>query len=185
MAVLSALIELDCIKVHRNLLLWRDGINLIDINLGIIDNYGSQNESRPLYLLELTGPVWTGWTGPVDLSNIFPIKMVSERCLGTIDGCNSEISADIHHPEDLFISTNNKRMEEKFAVMEEMLKKLLEVKTAPAISEARETIGGHGRRGNSNMFRGRENPEVEILEGEDGMPLREEKRTGFEGRVDF
>ncbi|KAL0914112.1 hypothetical protein M5K25_017618 [Dendrobium thyrsiflorum] len=82
------------------------------------------------------------------------------------------------------ISFNNERMEEKFVVMEEMLKKLLEVKIAPATSEARETIGGHGRRGNPNMFRGRENPEVEILEGEDDMPpleplSREERSTGF------
>ncbi|KAL0917223.1 hypothetical protein M5K25_012272 [Dendrobium thyrsiflorum] len=77
------------------------------------------------------------------------------------------------------------RMEGKFAVMEEMLKKLLEVKTAPATSEARETISSHERRGNPNIFRGRENPEVEILECEDGMPpleplSREEMSTGFE-----
>ncbi|KAL0906076.1 hypothetical protein M5K25_024538 [Dendrobium thyrsiflorum] len=89
------------------------------------------------------------------------------------------------------ISSNNEKMEGKFAVMEEMLKKLLEVKTAPATSEARETIGGHGRSGNPNMFRVKENPEVEILEGEDGMPplepiYREEMSTGFEKRaVDF
>ncbi|KAL0910586.1 hypothetical protein M5K25_021584 [Dendrobium thyrsiflorum] len=86
------------------------------------------------------------------------------------------------------ISSNNERMEGKFAVMEEMLKKLLEVKTAPATSKAREIIGGHGKRGNPNMFRGRENPEVEIVEGEVGMSLleplsRDEMSTGFERKA--
>ncbi|KAL0915178.1 hypothetical protein M5K25_015578 [Dendrobium thyrsiflorum] len=79
-------------------------------------------------------------------------------------------------------------MEGKFAIMEEMLKKLLEVKTAPKTSEARGTNDDHGRKGNPNMFRGRENPDVEILEGEDGMPpleplSREEISTGFERRT--
>ncbi|KAH0459727.1 hypothetical protein IEQ34_012541 [Dendrobium chrysotoxum] len=86
------------------------------------------------------------------------------------------------------ISSNNKRMEEKFAVMEEMLKKLLEAKIKAVTSEAKETIGGHGRDENPNTFRGRENPEVEILEGEDGMsplePLsREERSSDYARRV--
>ncbi|KAL0915583.1 hypothetical protein M5K25_016011 [Dendrobium thyrsiflorum] len=86
------------------------------------------------------------------------------------------------------ISTNNERMEGKFAIMEEMLKKLLEVKTAPATSEARGTNDDHGRRGNPNMFRERENTDVEVLEGEDGMPpleplSREEISIGFERRT--
>ncbi|KAL0904718.1 hypothetical protein M5K25_026859 [Dendrobium thyrsiflorum] len=79
-------------------------------------------------------------------------------------------------------------MEGKFAVMEEMLKKLLELKTNPVTSEASETIGGHERGGNPNMSRGRENQEIEILEGEDGLPpleplSREEMSTGFERRA--
>ncbi|KAH0459117.1 hypothetical protein IEQ34_011931 [Dendrobium chrysotoxum] len=68
--------------------------------------------------------------------------------------------------------------------MEEMLKKLLEVKTNPTTSKAREHIGGGGRGGNPNMVRERENPEVEILEGEDGIPpieplSREEMSIGY------
>ncbi|KAL0922161.1 hypothetical protein M5K25_006126 [Dendrobium thyrsiflorum] len=86
------------------------------------------------------------------------------------------------------ISSNNERMEGKFVVMEEILKKLLELKTNPTTSEARETIGGHGRGGNPNMSSERENPEIEILEGEDDMPpleplSKEERSTGFERRV--
>ncbi|KAH0463358.1 hypothetical protein IEQ34_007940 [Dendrobium chrysotoxum] len=68
--------------------------------------------------------------------------------------------------------------------MEEMLKKLLEVKTNPTTSKAREHVGGSGSGGNPNIFRGRENPEVEILEGEDGIPpleslSREEMSIGY------
>ncbi|KAL0911094.1 hypothetical protein M5K25_019206 [Dendrobium thyrsiflorum] len=86
------------------------------------------------------------------------------------------------------ISTNNERMEGKFAIMKEMLKKLLKVKTALATSEARGTNDDHGRRENPNIFRGRENTDVEVLEGEDGMsplePLsREEISIGFERRT--
>ncbi|KAH0466893.1 hypothetical protein IEQ34_004131 [Dendrobium chrysotoxum] len=57
--------------------------------------------------------------------------------------------------------------------------------------EARETTGGHGRGGNLNPLRGRENPEVEILEGKDGMPplkplCREDMSMGYERRgADF
>ncbi|KAL0910423.1 hypothetical protein M5K25_021404 [Dendrobium thyrsiflorum] len=73
-------------------------------------------------------------------------------------------------------------------MMDEMLKKLLEVKATPVTLEARETIVGHGRRGNPNIFRGRKNLEVEILEGEDDMsPVeslsREERSIGIERRV--
>ncbi|KAL0902927.1 hypothetical protein M5K25_028383 [Dendrobium thyrsiflorum] len=86
------------------------------------------------------------------------------------------------------ISTNNKKMEGKFVIMEEMLKKLLKMKTAPATSEARGTNGDYRRRGNPNLFKGRENPDVEVLEGEDGMPpleplSREEISTGFDRRI--
>ncbi|KAL0925268.1 hypothetical protein M5K25_003588 [Dendrobium thyrsiflorum] len=59
--------------------------------------------------------------------------------------------------------------------------------TTPATSEVRGTNGDHGRRGNPNLFKGRENPDVDILEGEDGMsPLellsREKISTGFNRR---
>ncbi|KAL0928960.1 hypothetical protein M5K25_000899 [Dendrobium thyrsiflorum] len=82
------------------------------------------------------------------------------------------------------IASVNERMEGKFAVVEDMMKKLLETKPNPATSEANETTGGHGRGGNPNMLRGRENPKVKILEGEDGIPhieplSREEMSMGY------
>ncbi|KAL0918614.1 hypothetical protein M5K25_010632 [Dendrobium thyrsiflorum] len=66
-----------------------------------------------------------------------------------------------------------------------------EDKQNPATSEAKETTGGHRRGGNPSPFRGRENSEVEIIEGDDGMPpleplSREEISMGYERRgVDF
>ncbi|KAI0500720.1 hypothetical protein KFK09_018936 [Dendrobium nobile] len=75
--------------------------------------------------------------------------------------------------------------------MEEMMKKLLEMKTNPAASEVRETTDGHGVGGNPNPVRGRRNPEVEILEGEDDMPpleplSREDMSLGYDRRgADF
>ncbi|KAL0913229.1 hypothetical protein M5K25_016673 [Dendrobium thyrsiflorum] len=111
--------------------------------------------------------------------------MQLENC--TIHSCHRDYSnSNESHSDD--ISSNNERIEGKFAVMEEMLKKLLELKTNPTTSEARETIGGHGRGGNPNMSRGRENPEIEILESKDDMPpleplSREERSTVFERRV--
>ncbi|KAI0495881.1 hypothetical protein KFK09_022188 [Dendrobium nobile] len=89
------------------------------------------------------------------------------------------------------ISTNNERLEGRFAAMEEMMKKLLEMKTHPDTSEVRETTDGHGVGGNPNPIRGRRNPEVEILEGDDDMPplepfSREEISTGNDRRgADF
>ncbi|KAH0456698.1 hypothetical protein IEQ34_014605 [Dendrobium chrysotoxum] len=66
-----------------------------------------------------------------------------------------------------------------------MLKKLMEMKTNPTTSEVRETVDGHGIGGNPNPSRGRKNPEVEILEGEDDMPpleplSREEMSQGIQ-----
>ncbi|KAI0510225.1 hypothetical protein KFK09_010826 [Dendrobium nobile] len=89
------------------------------------------------------------------------------------------------------ISTNNERLEGRFAAMEEMMKKLLEMKTHPDTSEVRETTDGHGVGGNPNPVRGRRNPEVEILEGDDDMPplepfSREEISMGNDRRgADF
>ncbi|KAL0927604.1 hypothetical protein M5K25_001792 [Dendrobium thyrsiflorum] len=58
-------------------------------------------------------------------------------------------------------------MDGRFAASEEMMKKMLEDKQKTATLE---TTGNHGSGRNPNPFRGRENPEVEVLEGEDGMP---------------
>ncbi|KAL0909347.1 hypothetical protein M5K25_020204 [Dendrobium thyrsiflorum] len=67
------------------------------------------------------------------------------------------------------ISTNNERMEGKFTVMEEMLKKLLEMKTAPATSEARRTNGDHGKREEEKIF----TTKVLILKEEEGNLMKE------------
>ncbi|KAL0905545.1 hypothetical protein M5K25_023973 [Dendrobium thyrsiflorum] len=82
-------------------------------------------------------------------------------------------------------------MDGKFVVMEDMLKKLLEVKPNTTTSETKEANGGQERGGNPNPFKERENQEVEILEGEDGMPplepiSREEMSIEYERRgADF
>ncbi|KAL0910714.1 hypothetical protein M5K25_018796 [Dendrobium thyrsiflorum] len=130
---------------------------------------GNDREGRVVSVGEKSGDlIWLQWTCEWDSR----VGRSSNRRLSASDFQNQ-------------ISSNNERMEGKFAMMEEILKKLLEVKTAPATSEARETIGSQGRRGNPNMFRGRKNPEVEILEGEDDTPpleplSREDRSTGFE-----
>ncbi|KAL0916282.1 hypothetical protein M5K25_013778 [Dendrobium thyrsiflorum] len=82
-------------------------------------------------------------------------------------------------------------MYERFAVVEEMLKKLLEDKSKTIVPDTRVATGDQRSGGNPNMFRGRENQEVEILEGEDAMPpleplSREEMGMGYERRgTDF
>ncbi|KAL0911081.1 hypothetical protein M5K25_019193 [Dendrobium thyrsiflorum] len=65
-------------------------------------------------------------------------------------------------------------MDGRFAALEDLMKKMLEDKQKPATSES---TGGHGRGENPNPFRGRENPEVEVLEGEVGPlePLSREE----------
>ncbi|KAL0906345.1 hypothetical protein M5K25_024832 [Dendrobium thyrsiflorum] len=86
---------------------------------------------------------------------------------------------------------SNERMEEKFAMVEDVLKKLLEAKPNPMTLEEKETTSSYGRGGNPNTFRRRENLEVKILEGENGMPpleplFREEMSIGYERRgADF
>ncbi|KAL0903951.1 hypothetical protein M5K25_026015 [Dendrobium thyrsiflorum] len=83
------------------------------------------------------------------------------------------------------------KMDGKFVVVEEMLKKLLEEKSKTMVTNIRAATGGQGSVGNPNLFRGRENQEVKILEGEDGMPpleplSREEMSRGDEQRdADF
>ncbi|KAH0467853.1 hypothetical protein IEQ34_002886 [Dendrobium chrysotoxum] len=91
----------------------------------------------------------------------------------------------------LEISTNNERLEGRFSAMEEMMKKLLEMKTNSATSEVRETTDGHGVGGNPNPSRERSMSEVEILEGENDMPpleplSREEMSMRYDRRgADF
>ncbi|KAI0512169.1 hypothetical protein KFK09_012807 [Dendrobium nobile] len=111
-----------------------------------------------------------------------------------LEGEVSQLKADL---EEIFfnlqnqITSNNERLEGKFTAMEEMLKKLLEMKTNPATSEVREIADGHGMGGNPNPLRGRRNSEVEILEEENDMPpleplSREEMSMGYDRReADF
>ncbi|PKU79369.1 hypothetical protein MA16_Dca000714 [Dendrobium catenatum] len=78
-------------------------------------------------------------------------------------------------------------MDGRFTALEEMMKKMLEAKQNPTTSEVREATGDNGRCRNTNPFRGRENMEVEIHEGNDGMPplellSREEMSMGYERR---
>ncbi|KAL0904116.1 hypothetical protein M5K25_026190 [Dendrobium thyrsiflorum] len=61
-----------------------------------------------------------------------------------------------------------------------VMKKMLEDKQKPATSESKETTGGHGRGGNLKPIRGRENPEVEILEGDDGDEYEIRKEGSLE-----
>ncbi|PKU64051.1 Protein WALLS ARE THIN 1 [Dendrobium catenatum] len=86
--------------------------------------------------------------------------------LGTLRGIRElgQLKADFEEKIADFqnqIASVNERMEETFAEMEYMLKKLLEAKSKPVTLEAKETTGGPRRDGNPNMFRGRENPEAE------------------------
>ncbi|KAL0913836.1 hypothetical protein M5K25_017326 [Dendrobium thyrsiflorum] len=79
-------------------------------------------------------------------------------------------------------SSIHEKMDGRFAALEDLMKKMIDDKQKPASSE---TIGGHGRGGDPNPFRGRENPEVEVLEGDDGMPpleplSREELSRGYD-----
>ncbi|KAL0928058.1 hypothetical protein M5K25_002294 [Dendrobium thyrsiflorum] len=79
-------------------------------------------------------------------------------------------------------SSIHEKMDGRFAALEDLMKKMIDDKQKPASSE---TIGGHGRGGDPNPSRGRENPEVEVLEGDDGMPpleplSREELSRGYD-----
>ncbi|KAL0915605.1 hypothetical protein M5K25_016034 [Dendrobium thyrsiflorum] len=79
-------------------------------------------------------------------------------------------------------SSIHEKMDGRFAALEDLMKKMIDDKQKPASSK---TIGGHGRGGDPNPSRGRENPEVEVLEGDDGMPpleplSREELSRGYD-----
>ncbi|KAL0917940.1 hypothetical protein M5K25_013049 [Dendrobium thyrsiflorum] len=88
-------------------------------------------------------------------------------------------------------ATIHKKIDGRFAALEDLMKKMLEDKQKPATSESKETTDSHGMGGNSNTFRRRVNPEVEVLEGDDGMPpleplSMEEMSMGYGRRgVDF
>ncbi|KAL0903322.1 hypothetical protein M5K25_027693 [Dendrobium thyrsiflorum] len=85
-------------------------------------------------------------------------------------------------------STIHEKIDGRFAALEDLMKKMNEDKQKPATSE---TTGGPGRGGNPNPFRGRENPKVEVLEGDYGMPplellSTEEMSMGYDRRgADF
>ncbi|KAL0907148.1 hypothetical protein M5K25_025694 [Dendrobium thyrsiflorum] len=81
-------------------------------------------------------------------------------------------------------SSIHEKMDGRFAALEDLMKKMIDDKQKPASSE---TNGGHGRGGNPNPSGGRENPEVEVLEGDDGMPpleplSKEELSRGYDRR---
>ncbi|KAL0921487.1 hypothetical protein M5K25_008564 [Dendrobium thyrsiflorum] len=78
-------------------------------------------------------------------------------------------------------STIHEKIDGRFAALEDLMKKMMGDKQKPATFE---TTGGHGRGGNPNPSRGRENPKVEDLKGDDGMPpleslSREEMSMGL------
>ncbi|PKU87212.1 hypothetical protein MA16_Dca009360 [Dendrobium catenatum] len=78
-------------------------------------------------------------------------------------------------------------MDGRLTALEEMMKKMLEGKPNPTTSETREATGDNGRYRNLNPLRGRDTTEVEILDGNDGMPpleplSREEMSMGYERR---
>ncbi|KAL0909077.1 hypothetical protein M5K25_023601 [Dendrobium thyrsiflorum] len=106
---------------------------------------------------------------------------------GEIGQLKTDFEEKISDFQNQFISIHEK-IEGRFAALEE---KMPEDKQKSATSESKETTSGHGRGGNPNLFWGRENPEVEVLEGDDGMPpleplSREEMSMGYDRRgVDF
>ncbi|PKU81459.1 hypothetical protein MA16_Dca015864 [Dendrobium catenatum] len=119
---------------------------------------------------------------------------MAEKKVDVLEGKVGQLKIDLKERFFDFqnqITTNNERLKGKFTAMEEMMKKLLEMKTNPTSSEARETTGDRGVGGNPNPLRGRRNPDVEILEGEDDMPpleplSREEMSMGNDRRcADF
>ncbi|KAL0908182.1 hypothetical protein M5K25_022659 [Dendrobium thyrsiflorum] len=106
---------------------------------------------------------------------------------GEIGQLKTDFEEKISDFQNKFTSIHEK-MDGRFAALKEMMKKMLEGKQKTATSE---TTDDHGRGGNPNPFGGRENPEVEVLEGDDGMPpleplSREEMIMGYDRRgVDF
>ncbi|KAL0907560.1 hypothetical protein M5K25_021976 [Dendrobium thyrsiflorum] len=106
---------------------------------------------------------------------------------GEIGQLKTDFEEKISDFQNQFTSIHEK-MDGRFIALEEMMKKMLEDKQKMATSE---TTGNHGRGGNPNPFRGGGNSEVEVLEGEDGMPhieplSREEMSQAYDRRgADF
>ncbi|KAI0512377.1 hypothetical protein KFK09_013016 [Dendrobium nobile] len=83
------------------------------------------------------------------------------RKVKILEGELGQLKADFEQKMTYFqsqIASVNEKMEEKFAVVKDLLKKLLEAKTKPVTLEAKETTGGNGRDENPNTSRGKEKP---------------------------
>ncbi|KAL0916141.1 hypothetical protein M5K25_013630 [Dendrobium thyrsiflorum] len=112
---------------------------------------------------------------------------MTERKVEILEGELGQLKTDFEEKISDFqnqFTTIHEKMDERFAALEYLMKKMIEDKQKSVTSE---TTGGHGRGENPNPFRGRENPEVEVLEGEDGMPpleplSREEMSMGYDRR---
>ncbi|KAL0912714.1 hypothetical protein M5K25_018706 [Dendrobium thyrsiflorum] len=68
------------------------------------------------------------------------------------------------------ILANHEKIDGKFATMEQMMRKMLEVQTKTTPSKARGAIGGQESGETPNPKRRREYQEVEILKGKERMP---------------
>ncbi|KAL0928155.1 hypothetical protein M5K25_000022 [Dendrobium thyrsiflorum] len=116
------------------------------------------------------------------LVDLFRAKKV-EVLEGELGQLKTDFEEKILDFQNQFSSIHEK-MDGRFAALEDLMKKMIDDKQKPASSE---TIGGHGRGGNPNPLWGRENSEVEVLEGDDGMPpleplSREELSRGYDRR---
>ncbi|KAL0907799.1 hypothetical protein M5K25_022238 [Dendrobium thyrsiflorum] len=112
---------------------------------------------------------------------------ILEGEIGQLKTDFEEKISDFHNQ----FATIQENMDGRFVALEDLMKKMFEDKQKPTTSESKVTTGSHGRGGNPNPFRGMENPEVEVLEGDDGMPhieplSREEMSMGYDRRgADF
>ncbi|PKU62248.1 hypothetical protein MA16_Dca028605 [Dendrobium catenatum] len=95
------------------------------------------------------------------------------RKIEVLEGEIGQLKTDLEERtvefQNQFASIHEK-MDGRFTSLEEMMKKMLEGKPNPTTTKAREATGDNGRNGNPNPLRGRETTEVEILDGNDGMP---------------
>ncbi|KAL0914019.1 hypothetical protein M5K25_017516 [Dendrobium thyrsiflorum] len=115
------------------------------------------------------------------------MEIMAGRKVEVLEGELGQIKTDFEEKISNFqnkFSSIHEKMDGRFAALEDLMKKMIDDKQKPASSE---TIGGHGRGGNPNPSGGRENPEVEVLEGDDGMPpleplSREELSRGYDRR---
>ncbi|KAL0914451.1 hypothetical protein M5K25_014799 [Dendrobium thyrsiflorum] len=115
----------------------------------------------------------------------FPKEIMAGRKVEVLEGELGQLKTDFEEKISDFqnqFSSIHEKMDGRFVALEDLMKKMIDDKQKPASSE---TIGGHGRGGNPNPSRGRENPEVEVLEGDDGMPpleplSREELSRGYD-----